>query len=78
MESVDARSEIRNTAGFISLQREASEFFDNWAGIANDAVAIPRAEAGRDPYDERLSQSDDSANRRAGRQQGRRALTSTT
>ena len=44
-----------NTARFIFLSPRASEFFDNWESIANDAVAILRAEAGRDPYDKRLS-----------------------
>ncbi len=44
-----------NTARFIFLNPRASEFFDNWESIASDAVAILRAEAGRDPYDKRLS-----------------------
>ena len=42
-------------ARFIFLNPRASEFFHNWESIANDAVAILRAEAGRDPYDKRLS-----------------------
>jgi hypothetical protein len=33
----------------------ASDFFRDWEKIANDAVAILRAEAGRDPYDKLLS-----------------------
>jgi transcriptional regulator with XRE-family HTH domain len=44
-----------NMARFIFLNRRATEFFHDWEGIANDAVAILRAEAGRDPYDRRLS-----------------------
>jgi hypothetical protein len=44
-----------NMARFIFLNPRATEFFDNWESIANDAVAILRAEAGRDPYDRRLS-----------------------
>jgi transcriptional regulator with XRE-family HTH domain len=44
-----------NMARFIFLSPSASEFFHNWESIANDAVAILRAEAGRDPYDKRLS-----------------------
>jgi transcriptional regulator with XRE-family HTH domain len=44
-----------NTARFIFLSPRATEFFDDWETIANDAVAILRAEAGRDPYDRRLS-----------------------
>ena len=44
-----------NMARFIFLNPRATEFFDGWEGIASDAVAILRAEAGRDPYDKRLS-----------------------
>jgi MmyB-like transcription regulator ligand binding domain len=44
-----------NTARFIFLNPRAADFFDRWDSIANDAVAILRAEAGRDPYDRRLS-----------------------
>ena len=44
-----------NMARFIFLNTHAGEFFDDWANMANDAVAILRAEAGRDPYDKRLS-----------------------
>jgi len=44
-----------NTARFIFLNAQATEFFGNWKSIADDAVAILRAEAGRDPYDRRLS-----------------------
>jgi transcriptional regulator with XRE-family HTH domain len=44
-----------NMARFIFLQPRASDFFRDWEKIANDAVAILRAEAGRDPYDKLLS-----------------------
>jgi len=44
-----------NMARFIFLNPKATEFFDGWDDIASDAVAILRAEAGRDPYDKRLS-----------------------
>jgi len=44
-----------NMARFIFLNHRSGEFFDGWEQIANDAVAILRAEAGRDPYDRRLS-----------------------
>jgi transcriptional regulator with XRE-family HTH domain len=44
-----------NMARFIFLNARATQFFRDWEGIANDAVAILRAEAGRDPYDRRLS-----------------------
>jgi transcriptional regulator with XRE-family HTH domain len=46
---------LPNMARFIFLNPKASEFFCTWEGIASDAVAILRAEAGRDPYDRRLS-----------------------
>ena len=48
-------SGMANMARFIFLNPRATEFFDNWESIASDAVAILRAEAGRDPYDRRLS-----------------------
>ena len=44
-----------NMARFIFLHPGASEFFPDWERIANDAVAILRAAAGRDPYDKPLS-----------------------
>jgi len=44
-----------NMARIIFLNANATGFFASWDGIASDAVAILRAEAGRDPYDKRLS-----------------------
>lgn len=44
-----------NMARFIFLNPSAGDFFADWAGIANDAVAILRAKAGSDPYDQRLT-----------------------
>ena len=44
-----------NVARYIFLDADACEFFPDWETIASDAVAILRAEAGRDPYDRRLS-----------------------
>jgi transcriptional regulator with XRE-family HTH domain len=44
-----------NSARFVFLNPRATEFFLDWGTIANDAVGILRAEAGRDPYDRRLS-----------------------
>jgi transcriptional regulator with XRE-family HTH domain len=44
-----------NMARFVFLNNKATEFFRAWETIASDAVAILRAEAGRDPYDRRLS-----------------------
>lgn len=45
-----------NTARFLFLNPRAAEFFVDWDRIAHDAVAILRAEAGRDPYDRRLTE----------------------
>jgi transcriptional regulator with XRE-family HTH domain len=44
-----------NNARFLFLDPHATEFFRDWNKIANDTVAILRAEAGRDPHDRRLS-----------------------
>jgi hypothetical protein len=44
-----------NNARFIFLDPHATELFRDWDKVANDAVALLRAEVGRDPYDRRLS-----------------------
>ncbi len=44
-----------SSARFVFLNPRATEFFVDWDTIASDAVGILRAEAGRDPYDKRLS-----------------------
>jgi hypothetical protein len=44
-----------NNARFIFLDPHATEFFRDWDKVANDTVALLRAEAGRDPYDRELS-----------------------
>jgi transcriptional regulator with XRE-family HTH domain len=44
-----------NAARFVFLNTRAATFFVDWDTIANDTVGILRAEAGRDPYDKRLS-----------------------
>jgi len=44
-----------NLARFFFLDARASDFFIDWQSIANDVVALLRAEAGRDPYDRALS-----------------------
>lgn len=44
-----------NTARFLFLDPKATAFFPDWDTMAGDAVAILRAEAGRDPYDRRLT-----------------------
>jgi transcriptional regulator with XRE-family HTH domain len=45
-----------NTARFIFLDPHATEFFREWDKVANDVVALLRAEAGRDPYNRQLSE----------------------
>ena len=37
------------------LDPHATEFFRDWDTVANDTVALLRAEAGHDPHDRRLS-----------------------
>lgn len=44
-----------NSARFVFLNPRAKDFFVDWATIANDGVGILRAQAGRDPYEKRLS-----------------------
>jgi transcriptional regulator with XRE-family HTH domain len=44
-----------NNARFVFLDPNAAEFFRDWGKAANDTVAILHAEAGRHPYDRRLS-----------------------
>jgi transcriptional regulator with XRE-family HTH domain len=53
LESNDGRP--RNVARFVFLNPNATEFFSDWDGIADDAVAILRLEAGRNPNDRRLT-----------------------
>jgi transcriptional regulator with XRE-family HTH domain len=45
----------RNNARFVFLDPQARAFFREWGKVANDSVALLRAEAGRDPYDRELS-----------------------
>ena len=44
-----------NVARFLFLDPRGTEFYADWEHAANDAAALLRAEAGRDPYDRRLS-----------------------
>jgi len=44
-----------NNARFVFLDPQAPTFFREWDNVANDTVALLRAEAGRDPYDRELS-----------------------
>jgi transcription regulator MmyB-like protein len=52
---VDDPVQPPNVARFIFLNPRGPEFFVDWESVANDAVGILRAEAGRDPYDKRLT-----------------------
>jgi transcriptional regulator with XRE-family HTH domain len=51
----ESPSGLPNMARFIFLDESATDFFPDWEKIASDAVAILRAEVGRDPYDKTLS-----------------------
>ena len=53
--STPTRSAPPNNARFVFLDPHATEFFRDWDKVANDTVALLRAEAGRDPYDRQLS-----------------------
>jgi hypothetical protein len=44
-----------SNARFVFLDPRAKTFFRDWDTVANDTVAILRAEAGRDPHDRDLS-----------------------
>ncbi|AGZ41011.1 helix-turn-helix transcriptional regulator [Actinoplanes friuliensis] len=44
-----------NHARFLFLDRGAGDFWRDWNQAADDAVALLRGSAGRDPYDEHLS-----------------------
>jgi PAS domain-containing protein len=45
------RGGAANAARFVFLDPGAPEFFKEWEKVANDVVALLRAEVGRDPYD---------------------------
>lgn len=44
-----------NNIRFVFLNPDATEFFRDWDQVANDCVAMMRAEAGRNLYDKRLT-----------------------
>jgi hypothetical protein len=44
-----------NNARLVFLDPRATSVFRDWETVANDTVALLRAEAGRDPYDRQLS-----------------------
>ncbi len=47
--------ETVNNARLVFLDPRATSLFRDWETVANDTVALLRAEAGRDPYDRQLS-----------------------
>ena len=51
----DNPAQQANTARFVFLDPRAQAFYVEWTRVANDVVAVLRAEAGRDPYDRDLS-----------------------
>jgi transcriptional regulator with XRE-family HTH domain len=51
----DGAARPANTARFVFLDPRATTFYVDWDRVANDVVAVLRAEAGRDPYDRELS-----------------------
>ncbi len=56
-----------NNARFIFLDPHTTEFFREWDKVANDVVALLRAEAGRDPYNRQLSDLIGELSTRSGR-----------
>ncbi|MUL75387.1 helix-turn-helix domain-containing protein [Mycolicibacterium sp. CBMA 226] len=55
-DAIDDAQEPANLARFVFLDHRAREFFVDWNQQADNAVAILRSAAGRDPYDDRLTQ----------------------
>ena len=53
--SMPTRESPPNNARFVFLDLQATEFFGEWDKVANDTVALLRAEAGRNRYDRQLS-----------------------
>ena len=53
--SLDAAGDQPNNARIVFLDPQSTTFFREWDKVANDTVALLRAEAGRDPYDKELS-----------------------
>ncbi|WP_375482028.1 helix-turn-helix transcriptional regulator [uncultured Jatrophihabitans sp.] len=46
---------IRNMARYLFLDAQAQDFYADWETVARDCVAALRIEAGRDPYNRRLT-----------------------
>jgi transcriptional regulator with XRE-family HTH domain len=54
-ELIDAKDGPPNVARFVFLDPRATTFFVDWDEVANQIVAATHAQAGRDPYDRRLT-----------------------
>ena len=52
---LDSPEQPANTARFTFLDPAATEFFPDWDRVADDVVARLRSEAGRNPFDQGLS-----------------------
>jgi hypothetical protein len=50
-----ATAEPVNNARIVFFDPRATSFFREWESVANDTVALLRAEAGRNPYDRALT-----------------------
>jgi hypothetical protein len=54
LRSLPIRAGPANTTRFLYLDPAAPEFFVDWDRVANDAAAMLRLEAGRNPHDPAL------------------------
>jgi transcriptional regulator with XRE-family HTH domain len=54
-EHFDSPYQPVNSARFVFLDPRSTGFYLDWERVANDVVAVLRAEAGRDPYDRGLT-----------------------
>jgi hypothetical protein len=54
-EHFESRVRPANRARYIFLDERARSFYVGWDRVANDAVAILRSEAGRNPHDRGLA-----------------------
>ena len=54
-ELFDGQDDPPNVARFVFLDPRATTFFVDWDEVANQIVAATHAQAGRDPYDRRLT-----------------------
>lgn len=52
----ESRARPTNIARFLFLDPAATTFYENWDRLADDTVALLRAEAGRNPFDKALTE----------------------